>query len=177
MAYIPSEVRSDQHANLEVPSSLFTLAPWHGVPENWGQEQRERALWGCGASLPAVGLFFFSLPLTPHPSAQASVHFTQRFQVDGCVRPVPIFSPQMVSSHSVPFEIDSQQSSAEEQAHCSSGNSLFCSLCAHWGAFRSLRLPNKFWIQASHCQFGEGCRNNCLGAETDILAQLIWCQH
>lgn len=82
-------------------------SPWPPgmVPENWGQGQRARALWGYGASLPAVGLFLFSLPLTPRPSAQASVHFTQRFQVDGCLRHLAIFSPQMVSSHSVPFEV------------------------------------------------------------------------
>lgn len=73
-----------------------------------------------------------------------------------CCIPFAIFSPQMLSSHSVPFEVSSQKSSAErKRAKCSSWNSLFCLLRAHLGAFRSVRLPKKFFIPTLHHGLGE----------------------
>ena len=139
--------------NMPILKFQVLSSPWPPgmVPEHWGQGQWERALWGCVASLPAVGLFFSSLPVTPRPSALTQCSLWS--QVASSLR-------QRGSKHIAAV-----------------GTVCFCSLCAHWGAFRSLRLPKKFWIQTSHCWFGEGCRNNCLGAETDILAQLIWRQH
>ena len=124
--------------NMPILKFQVLSSPWPPgmVPEHWGQGQWERALWGCVASLPAVGLFFSSLPVTPRPSARATAYFTQKFQVDGCLVAL-LSSPCRWSPHTVfPLKSGGQQSSAErEQAHCSSWNSLFLLTLCSLGSF------------------------------------------
>lgn len=155
-------------------------SPWPPgmVPEHWGQGQQEKALRGCGASLSAVGLFFSPFQRHPVPVPEHLHILHKRFKSMVVSSPWYLLPADGLLTQ---CSLWSQAASSLQQRgikHIAAlGTVCFCSLCAHWGAFRSLRLPKKFWIQKSHCWFGEGCRNNCLGAETDILAQLIWRQH
>lgn len=97
-------VRSDQHANLEVPSSLFTLAPWHGARALRSRAVGESPVGLC--SIPASCGAFFFLPSSDTASqCPSNCIFYTKVSSRWLSRCLAIFSLQMVSSHSVPFEV------------------------------------------------------------------------
>lgn len=97
-------VRSDQHPNLEVPSALFTLAPWHGARALRSRVagQGPAGLWSIPVSCGALSF----LPSSDTTSQCPSIcTFYTNVSSRWLSRRLAIFSPQMVSSHSVPFEV------------------------------------------------------------------------
>ena len=97
-------VRSDQHPNFEVRSSLFTLAPWHGA-----RALRSRVAGEGPAVLQSIPVSCGALSFLPSSDSTTQCPSICTFYKNVSSRwlshRLAIFSPQMVSSHSVPFEV------------------------------------------------------------------------